>query len=182
MRPFGLLGACLICVLARGAEGAVIAGPFTYPASGHSYYLLSFNTWTGSQAEALMLGGNLVTINDLAENNWIGDQFSGPAAAAGSSLWGWIGLNDSDNDGIYVWADGDPASFRSWYQTDPPTINADDYVDMLFTRLDQWTTNPNGSSSFGQKVGIVEIVPEPRIVSFLVFLLLSFVPRRGRAS
>jgi hypothetical protein len=183
MKAFRLLGACLICSLATGADGAVVAGPFTYPGNGHGYYLLSHNTWTGAQAEASTLGGDLVTVNDIAENSWLGDQFRGPAAEAGSVLWGWIGLNDSDNDGIYTWADGDSASFRNWAgRTMDPPVDADDYVAILFTRADQWSTNANGSSTGGQKVGIVEVVPEPLIASFLPLAFISFVRRRRRAS
>ena len=40
-----------------GARAAVLAGPITNAANGHLYYLLSANTWTASEAEAVGLGG-----------------------------------------------------------------------------------------------------------------------------
>jgi hypothetical protein len=175
-----LLVVCAACSVARSADGAVISGPVTYPANGHVYYLLSLTTWTGAQAEALTLGGNLATVNDLPENGWIGDQFRAAAAAAGSELWGWIGLNDSDNDGAYSWVDGDPAPFRNWYQGVAPTLASDDYAAMLFTRSDQWNTHPNGSATFGQKVGIVEVLPEPAMASLVAALSFALVGRRRR--
>ena len=58
-----------------GARAAVLAGPITNAANGHAYYLLSTNTWTQSENEAIALGGHLVTINDDAENNWVYDTF-----------------------------------------------------------------------------------------------------------
>src|SRR4030095_7145073 len=35
-----------------GARAAVLAGPLTNAANAHTYYLLSANTWTTSEAEA----------------------------------------------------------------------------------------------------------------------------------
>ena len=59
-----------------GAGAAVLAGPITNAANGHAYYLLTTNTWTQSENEAIALGGHLVTINDDAENDWVYDTFS----------------------------------------------------------------------------------------------------------
>jgi hypothetical protein len=50
-----------------GARAAVLAGPLTNAANGHSYYLLSDTSRTASEAEARGLGGHLVTINDAAD-------------------------------------------------------------------------------------------------------------------
>ena len=46
------------------ARAAVLAGPLANAANGHVYYLLSTNSWTLAEAEAVNLGGHLVTIND----------------------------------------------------------------------------------------------------------------------
>ena len=40
----------------------ILLGPVTNPANGHSYYLLTQNTWTASEAEAVALGGFEVTL------------------------------------------------------------------------------------------------------------------------
>jgi len=56
----------------------------TNPANGHSYYLLSSNTWTASQAEAAALGGNL-PINDAAENDWVFDISAQDSGTCGSA-------------------------------------------------------------------------------------------------
>ncbi len=61
----------------RSARAAVVlAGPITELTSGHKYYLLGQDNWTNSQNEAILLGGNLATINSLAENNFVISQFA----------------------------------------------------------------------------------------------------------
>ena len=64
-----------LVIAAASAKGDIIAGPIVNPANGHSYYFLSQNTWTGAEAEAVTLGGHLVTINNAAENQWVDDTF-----------------------------------------------------------------------------------------------------------
>ncbi|MFM5889565.1 MAG: hypothetical protein ACKOQS_14980, partial [Dolichospermum sp.] len=45
---------------------AITASIFTY--NGKFYLLSNAGTWTQAQAQAVTLGGNLVTVNDAAEN------------------------------------------------------------------------------------------------------------------
>src|SRR5512145_3029810 len=92
-----------------GARAAVLAGPITNAANAHTYYLLSANTWTASEAEARGLGGHLVTINDAAENQWVRSTFFPLTGVPYASLW--IGLNDAANEGQFVWANGEPVTF-----------------------------------------------------------------------
>ena len=89
-------------------RGGILSGPIVNPANGHSYYLLNSDTWAASQAEASALGGNLVTINDAAENDWVFDTFS----AGQRNLW--IGLYDADSNGTYGWVDGTVLSYSNW--------------------------------------------------------------------
>src|SRR5262245_33183211 len=100
-----------------GARAAVLAGPITNAANGHLYYLLSANTWTASEPEARGLGGHLVTINDVAENQWVMNTFSPLTGVAEARLW--IGLNDAANEGQFVWASGEPVTFTYWYPGEP---------------------------------------------------------------
>lgn len=103
------------------------------PANGHIYHILEESTWTDAQAAAVAMGGNLVTINDLAENDWIFNTFG---------YWGnqsrdlWIGFNDEAFEGTFVWADGDSNPYTNWasgqpdnYQGNNP-IDGEDYVHM----------------------------------------------------
>jgi len=66
-----------LCAIRVEADPVVISGPIVNPGNGHTYYLLSPDTWTASQAAAVSLGGNLVTINDAAEQTWVFGTFAG---------------------------------------------------------------------------------------------------------
>src|SRR5688572_15573049 len=107
-----------------GARAAVLAGPITNAANAHIYYLLSTNTWTASEAEAVGLGGHLVTINDAAENQWVQNTFFPWTGDAGL----WIGLNDAANEGQFVWASGEPVTFIYWYPGEPNNLGGEDYA------------------------------------------------------
>jgi len=109
-----------------GAQAAVLAGPITNAANAHTYYLLSSNTWTVSEAEAVGLGGHLVTINDAAENQWVLNTFFPLTGVPYASLW--IGLNDAANEGQFVWASGEPVTFTYWYPGEPNNLGGADYA------------------------------------------------------
>lgn len=101
--------AFVVLSLARPAAAAVVAGPIVNPANGHEYSLLQAATWADAEAEAIALGGHLVTIDDDAENDWVWETFQphgGPF---------WIGLNDVIQEGVHVWADGTPTSYTNWW-------------------------------------------------------------------
>src|SRR5688572_28268671 len=114
----------LSLVTVPGARAAVLAGPLTNAANGHIYYLLSTNTWAASEAEAIGLGGHLVTINDAAENQWVQNTFFPWTGDAGL----WIGLNDAANEGQFVWASGEPVTFIYWYPGEPNNLGGEDYA------------------------------------------------------
>src|SRR5213594_729280 len=54
--------------LGLNAQAGILAGPIVNPLNGHSYYLLSQNTWSNAEAEAVALGGHLATIRNAAED------------------------------------------------------------------------------------------------------------------
>ena len=117
---------CLATV--PGARAAVWGGPLTNAANGHTYYLLSPNNWTDSEAEARGLGGHLVTINDAAENQWVLNTFFPLTANFGPDASLWIGLNDAANEGQFVWASGEPVTFTYWYPGEPNNLGGENYA------------------------------------------------------
>ena len=132
-------------------NAAIAAGPIVNPANGHQYYLLNPNTWSGAEARAIALGGHLVTINDAAENAWVWLTF---APYGGGPLW--IGLSDAAQEGTFVWASNEPATYFNWWCRAPgdcePTNSSgvEHYVEM-----NNYVWNDNTNESMFR--GVVEI-------------------------
>ena len=69
--------------------------------AGSHYYISQNNeVWTDADSICASLGGTLVCISDTAENNFISSHIN---------EYVWIGLNDEQNEGTFVWTNGDPA-------------------------------------------------------------------------
>ncbi len=172
---------------ATTANSAVLTGPLNNPANGHDYYLLVGSRWTEAQFEATALGGNLATINNAAEQQWIFENFS---TFGGVDRNLWIGLNDVLIDGNFVWVSGESSSFANWATFEPNNSGDENFVHLwqpnapLQVGSDRsagkWNDvrnfgaiDPSGAV-FGPFNGVVEIavpvtVPEPS--TFLMFVL-----------
>src|SRR5262249_49975762 len=111
-----LLAAFTLAVAQSGFAASPISSAIFDPANGHSYYLLSFDTWSNSEAEAVTLGGHLVTVNDAAEQAFVYTTFSS-YGAANHNLW--IGLSDPTHTGNYVWSSGAPITYTDWSPGEP---------------------------------------------------------------
>jgi PKD repeat protein len=117
---YGLVWLTVLFLFSFGAFGvasaAILDGPVVNPSNGHLYYLLSQNNWVASEAEAVTLGGHLVAVNDLAENEWVESTFG---TFGGEDRYLWIGLNDRAEEGTFVWVSGDKSSYRHWSPGQP---------------------------------------------------------------
>ena len=104
----------VICAsLGLSARAAILAGPIVNSANGHFYYLLSQNTWSSAEAEAVSLGGHLATIRDADEQEWVFSTFGG----YGGGLW--IGLTDRDRVFTFTWTSGEPLRYTNWSAGQP---------------------------------------------------------------
>ena len=94
----------------------------TFEYNGSTYLLTSKRmTWSEAQAEAESLGGNLVTVNEWQERNWLNRVFG----------WGerfWLGYNDAVEEGNWQWASGEQSTFDFWAEGDPNNENNQDYA------------------------------------------------------
>jgi hypothetical protein len=153
-----------LALLTSCVYGGILAGPIIHPASGHVYYLLTQNTWTASQLEARNLGGDLVTIQDAAEQNWV---FTNFASFGGTHKALWIGLTDSDAEGVFQWASRQDSSYNNWNGGEPNNSGNEDYVHMnppTFPNAGTWNDLGNVSSfvAGGFTIpmhGVVEVDP-----------------------
>ncbi|MCX6874352.1 MAG: SUMF1/EgtB/PvdO family nonheme iron enzyme [Verrucomicrobia bacterium] len=153
----------LLPALAGPLAAGILSGQVINPGTGHSYYLLTQNTWSASEAEAVTLGGHLVTISDSAENEWVHNTFS---RFGGSAKTLWIGLHDSATEGTFAWTSGQSAEFRNWAAGEPSAGSAgEDYVhlyelDRGATSAGQWNVHTDQTTESGVPLhGVVGLPP-----------------------
>ena len=185
MRFLACVATATILSASSTSFAGILAGPVVNPTNGHTYYLLTENTWTASQAEAVTLGGDLATINDQDENSWVFETFSN---FGGTNRALWIGLTDSQSEGTFAWVSGDPSGFRMWSGIQPdngsPGTQAENYVHMLWPSHEtpgSWNDFQNLSTVNAFPLnGVVEI-PEPGAVTLLCALGVLLLRRHQRA-
>jgi hypothetical protein len=198
---FGIVGFCfLLAQLAASANAAIVKGPIVDPANGHTYYLLSPSTWISAQSQAVAMGGNLATVRNVNEQNFIFNTF-GTVSGTNYSLW--IGLYDPtgvahDDAGSlhashFVWVDGEPVTYTDWLIINGPQpddfSNQQYYTHMMNTGNDfgvpaaQWDDMDNtgsGFPTFAPCAGVVEVAPEPASLGFLGVGVTALLIRRAK--
>ncbi|MDZ4778284.1 MAG: caspase family protein [Alphaproteobacteria bacterium] len=102
-------------------------------------------------------GGQLVTINDQQEQDFIYRAYQGHLPL-------WIGLSDSRAEGVWVWENGDTASYRNWKPGEPSgrlfgSFGSDeDFVVINPLSEGKWSdVNPRDMALVGNAYGIVEV-------------------------
>ena len=76
------------------------------PANGHGYKKIRCDSLDEARDRAAAQGAHLVAINDAAEQQWLLGLF-------GNHLY-WIGLSDAENEGEWVWQNGEPLTYTNW--------------------------------------------------------------------
>ena len=117
---------------------------------GKEYVLTNGSkTWEAAQAEARSRGGNLVTINNAAEEQWLKQTFG-----EGESFW--IGLSDRASEGQFTWASGEAVGYTNWEEGEPNNYGGnEDYATMNFSWRKRWNDD-NGDKSYR---GVIELDP-----------------------
>ncbi|MBI5361753.1 MAG: hypothetical protein HZA53_01155 [Planctomycetes bacterium] len=135
------------------------------PANGHTYHLLEGASWSAAQARAVQLGGNLVTIGDQAEHDWLTQTFHNFQAV---DIDLWTGFNDSVVEGTFAWVSGQPITYTNWDLGEPNNGGGtEDYCAMRKNNpLALWNDLNNAPTGFhANPHGVVEIEATP-IVAF----------------
>ena len=93
---------------------------------GDHAYTLTDGTgrWLDAENQARVWGGDLVTINDSAENGWLQSSF-------GSFGNLWIGLTDEAEEGSFVWVSGQAVTYTNWASGQPDNSGNSDYGVLL---------------------------------------------------
>ena len=88
----------------------VLAGTNT----GSTYQVIAqAASYSDAQAHAESLGGHLVIIDDADENTLVYDllvaeNITTTAPDGGDAVYAWIGASDEANEGVWLWANGEP--------------------------------------------------------------------------
>jgi len=142
------------------AQAGILAGPIVNPLNGHSYYLLSQNTWSNAETEAVTLGGHLATIRNEDENRWVFSTFG----SYGGALW--IGLTDRQKVFQFIWTSGEPVSYTNWGGGQPDNGNGVEFYTHMLPRghyaAGQWNDYANAQTVLAAQFplyGVAEILP-----------------------
>lgn len=140
--------------VAEGGTDAVFASAQIVdgPTPGVRYVLLGLMTWTDAEAAAQALGGHLVTVRDQAENDFL-------QALARDVLGGeiWLGYNDVDSEGNWVWSSGLRTTFTNWNSGEPNNSGGVEDFAAMIRSTGRW----NDVGPTAMYYAVVELVPEP---------------------
>jgi hypothetical protein len=97
------------------------------PFKGHLYmFCTSPANWTTSRDNCGKYGYHLVSMTSEDENTFVAETAAGLANGA----W-WIGLNDREREGRFVWVNGDAVTYTNWESGQPNNYLDQDCGDIL---------------------------------------------------
>ena len=137
--------------------------PFINPHNHHTYIMLRAATWKKSEAQAVAMGGHLVTVRNQAEEDWLLQTFG---RLGGTPRLLWIGLNDTAKKFHFGWSSGESVSYTCWAKGEPNNVGrGEDFVAIFYPGHDQggkWNDwNDRAKDPIGLPMnGIVEIIPK----------------------
>jgi hypothetical protein len=166
----------LSCVMFGGVARAAILQELQF--EGRTYYLLASKWWHESEQEAVSLGGHLVTIDSVAEHNFIYNNF-GPTALANAPTSGkvnlWMGLCDPLMDQNYEWCDGAAIDYLNFFPDQPQRNHSDEMFMGIRVRgsnssvpVGKWIDIVSDTRLGDLNFGVVEVVPEPSLVVMMI--------------
>ena len=112
-----------------------------------AYVVVNGPTWQEAEANAVALGGHLVSINDQDENEWIYSQYYTEGEdeyyTEGEDAL-HIGLYEV-SDGTYQWISGQSASYTNWSAHEPNggTDGVATQFGHIYTHSGQWNDHPD---------------------------------------
>jgi hypothetical protein len=132
-------------------EGAVgcsfqqIAGPIVNPATGRRHTMFSTGGWLYADIKATEMGQSIVTVRSQQENEFLRRFFGQSVPGFGVNNI-WVGLNDVDVEGTFVWTSGEPFTFANWALGEPTNSWFEDSV-LLAGSTGAWYLTPGSNIS-----------------------------------
>lgn len=149
----------------------------TNPANGHRYGIVEGFPWEMAEANAIVLGGHLVTIRNYEENQWILTNVVQPFTSGPV----WIGLYQPSgtiepNEG-WIWSSGEPVNYTHWSSGEPNEYggNTEDWAEMYSMDSPRGYWNDVNLTMTRARYGVVEVIPEPSSLLVLGTGLLGLV-------
>jgi hypothetical protein len=161
------------------------------PATGHYYGLTQETTWYAAEQLANGFGGHLVTINDLAENQWVLSTFDEFEGEFIGKLW--IGFYQPNNVGDWVWSSGEAITYTNWADGEPNNDLSGEWVAAMYRfnttpenqTMGKWNDEgPYSNGDFSHYHGVIELntcpVPEPSTMLLLGSGLMALAASRKK--
>jgi hypothetical protein len=156
------------------------------PYNGHNYRLTTPMSWSATEAQAVSVGGHLVTINSAAENEWLCNTFLSISPDPYFAFS--IGLRQPSGSpepaGGWQWVSGEPVTYTNWSPGEPNNQSNgglyEDVVHMVGPHGPSTGDVPRMWNDYPSSLlapGVVEVVPEPA-TAFLLFIGGVMVLRR----
>jgi len=128
------------------------AAPIFNDTTGH-WYDTVYGEWNMAETNAEALGGNLVTINDAGEQDWLIRNF-------GSDRYYWIGLTKVEDR--WGWLSGDPLTYVNWAPGQPDNGGHGEYVAVMnYNGAGRWNDYCSNCTDIGIAEWGSSNVPEP---------------------
>ena len=95
--------------------------PFWSPFRGNCYRLFAPKTWAAAEDDCKLYRvggkiGHLASIRSTGENDFLQTMRE---STVSSETQAWVGGNDIENDGIFVWTDGKAFTYENWLPNQP---------------------------------------------------------------
>lgn len=98
---------------------------FWYTFNGRCYkFFATHLTWADAELSCVSQGANLVSIQNVEEDDFVSLLIRNFDPAQGYT---WIGLSDLHREGGWMWSDGSPVDFLRWTNGQPDNGRAEEH-------------------------------------------------------